>query len=99
MSATEAPSFWACFTLEFMKSSTAGSKIRWIGGKERLSGEILYRVIQAFGKGLNKGAAAGGAGLIELYAVHRPVLDPYTFHILSADIQDTVYFRVKKAAA
>ena len=58
--------------------------------------EILYSIIQGFGKGFNKGTASGGTCFIQLYAVNGFVADLDTFHILSADIQDTVYFRVKE---
>ena len=42
----------------------AGAQVRGVLRKEGLFGEILNAVIQALGKGLDKGAAAGGAGFI-----------------------------------
>ena len=61
--------------------------------------EILNRIIQGFCKGLDKGTAAGRAGLIELYAVYRMVFDLYALHILTADVQDTVYLWVKEGGS
>ena len=59
-------------------------------------GEILHRVVQGLGKGLDKRAAAGGTSLVELDAVYRLILDLDAFHILSADVQDTVHVRLKE---
>ena len=47
-------------------------------------------------KGFDEGAAAGGAGLVQLNAVNGSVLDLDTFHVLPANVQDTVHFRLKK---
>ena len=60
--------------------------------------EILHTVIQGVCKSLNKGAAAGGAGFVELHTVYGLVLYLDTFHILSADIQDAVHLRVKEGS-
>ena len=35
--------------------------------------EILHAVVQGFCKGFDEGAAAGGAGLVQLHAVNRAV--------------------------
>ena len=59
-------------------------------------GEILYRIVQRLGKSLDERAASGGAGFIELYTVDSLILDFDTFHILTADIKDTVYVRLKE---
>ena len=58
-----------------------------------------YAVIQGFGEGLDKGTAAGGTGLVELYAVYGVILDLDAFHILAADVQDAVYVRIKECSS
>ena len=58
--------------------------------------EVLHAVVQRFGKSLDKGAASGRAGFVQLYAVDGLVLDLDAFHILSADIQNAVHLRVKE---
>ena len=59
--------------------------------------EILYGKVKRFGKCLDKGAAARGAGLVEQDIVHRVVLDADAFHVLSADIEDAVDFGVEES--
>ena len=61
--------------------------------------KILYTVVQGFRKCLNKGTAAGGACFIKLYTVYGLVLDLDTFHILTTDVENTVYFRIKKCSS
>ena len=39
---------------------------------------------------------SGGAGFIELYAVNSMIFDLDTFHILTADVEDTVHIRFKE---
>ena len=65
--------------------------------KSRL-GKVLHTVIQGFGEGLDKGAAARRAGLVELYAVHGAVLNLDTFHVLTADVQDAVHLRIEEGS-
>ena len=67
-------------------------------GKERSLREILYTVIQRFCKSLDKGAAAGGTRLVELYGIYRLVFDLDTFHVLTADINNTVYIGVEEGS-
>ena len=64
--------------------------------EESRLGEVLHAVIQGMGEGLDKGTAAGGAGLVQLDAVHRMVFDADAFHVLAADVQDTVHLRVEE---
>ena len=64
--------------------------------EESSFGKILDAVVQRFCKGFDKGTAAGRAGFIKLHAVYSLIFDLDTFHILAADIQDTVYLRVKE---
>ncbi len=59
--------------------------------------KILHTVIQRFGERFDERAAAGGTCFIELYAVNGLVLNLDTFHILSADVQYTVHFRVEES--
>ena len=59
-------------------------------------GEILHAVVQGFGEGLDEGAAARGAGLVEQHAVHRVVFDLDAFHVLAADVQDAVHIGVEE---
>ena len=66
------------------------------GKKSRLC-EILHTVIQRFCKGFDEGAAAGGAGLVQLHTVHRAVFDLDALHVLSADIQDAVHLRIEES--
>ena len=67
--------------------------------KQGSLGKILYGVIQRLGKGFDKGTTARGTCLVQLYAVYGLITDLDAFHILSADIYNTVNLRVKKAAA
>ena len=55
--------------------------------------KIFHRIIQGFCKGLNKGTTAGRTCFVKLYTVYRTVFDLDTFHILTADIQNTVNVR------
>ena len=59
-------------------------------------GKILYRIVERFRKGFDKGTAAGGACFVELDAVYGLVLDLDALHILSADVQDAVHVRLKE---
>ena len=61
--------------------------------------KILYTVVQGLREGFDKGTAAGGTCFIELYAVYSAVFDLDTFHILTADIEDTVYLRIKESSS
>ena len=59
-------------------------------------GKIFYRIIQRFCKSFNERTASGRTCLIELYTVNGLIFDLDTFHILAADIQNTVYIRFKE---
>ena len=48
--------------------------------------EILHGIVQRFGKGLNKGATAGGTCFVQLYAVYGLVFNLDALHILTADV-------------
>ena len=66
--------------------------------KKSSMGKVLHTVIQGFGKGFDKGTTAGGACLVELYTVYGLVLDLNAFHVLTADVEDTVYLRVEESS-
>ena len=92
-------SFFLClFNFGIHENGTSGTKINRMLCENSSFCEILYCIIQGFGKGFNKGPASGGTCFIQLYAVNGLVADLDTFHILSADIQDTVYLRVKESS-
>ena len=62
--------FLSLLYLGVHKYGTACSKINGMLRKKCRFCEILHTVIQGFGKGFDKGTAAGGACFIELYAVN-----------------------------
>ena len=84
------------FYLGVHEHGTAGSQIDGVLRIECLVGKVFHRIVQGLREGLDERTAAGGTCLVELYAVHGLVLDLDTLHILSADIQDTVYVRLKE---
>lgn len=56
-----------------------------------LAGEVRKftdAVVEALGKSLEKGPAAGGTGFIQLHAVQYAVIDKDGFHVLTANIED-----------
>ena len=55
-----------------------------------LAGEVLHAVAHRTGKGLNKGAAAGRACLVEHDGVDRAVFDLEALDVLPADIEDKI---------
>ncbi len=78
------------------KYRTAGSQINGMFGKKGGSCKILHTVIQGFGKGFDERTAAGGAGLVKLYAVYGLIFNFDAFHVLSADVQNAVYLGIKE---
>ena len=84
------------FYLGIHKYRTAGAQVDGMLREQSRLGEVLHAVIQGMGEGLDKGAAAGGAGLVQLDAVYGMVFDADTLHVLAADVQDTVHFRVEE---
>ena len=73
-----------------------GAQVHGILGKQRLLGKARGGIAQGFGEIFNKGAAAGGAGLVEHDGIHRSALQPDALHILAADVQHAVHVRVKE---
>ena len=64
--------------------------------KERRFGKILHAVVQRLRESFNEGTAAGGTCLIEEDVVHCVVLDADALHVLSADVENTVHFRIEE---
>ena len=75
--------------------SAPGAQIYRMLGEESQLGEIRYVVAQSLGKGLNEGATAGGAGLVEHDGVHGAVADLKALHILTADVDDEIHGGLK----
>ena len=65
MFSIEAPSFCACLTLEFINTVQRLPRSTGLVGKQAELGKLLDIVAQRLGKGLQKAAAAGGAGLVQ----------------------------------
>ena len=65
-------------------------------GKERLVRELLRRHAKGVGKVFKERAAAGRAGLVQKHRVDRAVLELDALHVLSTDIEDTVYLWVEE---
>ena len=66
----------------------AGAQVHGLLGEQAQLGEGGNVIAQGLGKGLDKGAAAGGAGLVEHDGVHRAVADFKALHVLTADVDD-----------
>ncbi len=81
------------------ENCTAGTKINGMLCKQSFLCEILNRIIQRLCKGFDKGTAAGRTGFVKLYIIDGVILDADALHILSADIQNTVYLRVEKGSS
>ena len=90
------PLFLGLFHLGIHKYGTACTEIDGMLGKQSRGSEVFYTVIQGLCKSLNERTTTGRTCLIELYAVHSLILDFNTFHILAADIQNTVHRRFEK---
>ena len=57
--------------------------------------ELLGCIAQNFGKGLQKAAAAAGAGFVQKDVVDSAVVDFQALHILTADVQNEIYLRLQ----
>ena len=68
-------------------------------GKQSFFCKIADTVIQRFGEGLNERTTAGGTSLVQLYTVYGLILNLDTLHILTTDVQNTVYFRIKECSS
>ena len=74
----------------------AGAQIHRVLGKKGLLCKVLCAVAQGICKVFDKGAAAGGAGLIQKHGVHGVVLQLYALHVLATDVQHTVHMGVEE---
>ena len=61
--------------------------------------EILHAVVQGLRERLDEGTAAGGTCLVQLYAVYGAVFDLDALHILAADVENTVDFRIEECGS
>ena len=77
---------------------TTRSKVGRILCKECGLCEINHAVIQGLCKCLDERATARGAGLVQLHAVDGAVLDLDALHVLTADVEDAVYIRLKECS-
>ena len=58
-------------------------------------GKFFHGVIQRFCECLDERTASGRACLVELNTVYGLIFNFDAFHILTADVEDTVYIRFK----
>ena len=77
------------------KHRAACAQINRIFGKEGCLCEILYGIVERFGKGFNEGAAPGGAGFVQCHGIYGAVPDPDALHVLSADVENAVDVRIE----
>ena len=73
------------------EDGAAASQVHRPVREEAQLGKVLHVVAQGLGEGLEKAAAAGGAGFIEEDVADGPVLDFEAFHILPADVDDKIH--------
>ena len=73
----------------------AGAQVHRVLGQQAQLGELGDLVAQGLGKGLDEGAAARGAGLVEHDGIHRAVADLKALHVLAADVDDEVHVGVE----
>ena len=78
---------------------TAGAEVDGVLCKECGLGKVLHGVGEGLCKGLDKGPAAGGAGLVQGDGIHRTIFDADALHVLAADVQDAVDVRIKVGGA
>ena len=64
--------------------------------KQSLPCEILNAVVQRLGKVFDKGTTAGGACLIQLYALYRMIAYFDALHVLAANVQNAVHIRIEE---
>ena len=87
----EAPSFWACFTEEFMKTVQRLPRSTGRSANSPRAAKLLHVIAQGLGEGLQKAAAARGAGFVEEDVADGTVLDLEALHVLAADVDDEVH--------
>ena len=70
------------------EDGAAGAQVDGARGVHGRLGELLDAHVHGHGEGLDEGAAAGGAGLVEHDVLDDAVLDLQALHVLAADVQD-----------
>ena len=73
------------------KHGAAAAQIHGAVCEQAESGELLDIIAQCLSKGLQKAAAAGGAGLVQEDVADGTILDLEALHVLTADIDDEIY--------
>ena len=81
------------------KDRAPGPQVHRMPGEQPHLGEVGNGVAQGLGEGFNERTTAGGAGLVEEDGVHRAVADLEAFHILAADVENTVDFRIEECGS
>ncbi len=76
---------------------TAGTKVNGVFRKKSCLGEILNGIVKGLCKGFDERSATRRACFVQKHAVYGLVLDLNAFHVLSADIQDTVDTGLKES--
>ena len=75
------------------KHGAAAAQIHGAVCEQAESGELLDIIAQCLSKGLQKAAAAGGAGLVQEDVADGTILDLEALHVLTADVDDEVHVR------
>ena len=73
------------------KDGAAAAEVHRLVGKQAEGGKLLDIVAQRLGEGLQKAAAAGGAGLVQEDVADGTILDLEALHVLTADVDDEVH--------
>ena len=87
--------FGSCLTDEFIKTVQREPKSTGYWEKRAALGKIGDAVAHGLGEGLDKGTAAGGAGLVEHNAVDGVVFHLEALDVLAADVQNKVHLGIK----
>ena len=75
--------------------SAAAAQVHRAVCEQTQRGKLLDVIAQCLRKGLQKAAAAGGAGLVQEDVADGAVLDLEALHVLPADVNDEVHVRHK----
>ena len=73
----------------------AGPQVHRALGAQGLLGELLDRLPHGLGEGLQEGAAAGRAGLVDADGVDGAAADAQVLHVLPADVDDGGDLRIE----
>ena len=73
------------------KHGAAAAQIHGAVCEQAKGGKLLDIIAQCLSKGLQKAAAAGGAGLVQEDVVDGTILDLEALHVLTADIDDEIH--------